>query len=130
MKAKGSMTVEASYLMPVLFIVIIVMEFLLFYAYDRTALWTDTYHTALLIVQNERDNREYNINEKWEELCKSTLVLHGKDKVSVKYGINKVKVTGQIEFYMPFFGKIDMKETSVVSLGNGKKKMARALKWK
>lgn len=130
MKRRGSMTVEASYLMPMILIVIIMLEFLLFYEYDRIALWGNTYYTAFSIAQQKRENTVYDIQKEWKTLCETTLVLYQDSSVSVKRRTGSVEVTGKMTFFIPFWGKVDIKEKSSVPLGTGKKQVARMLKWK
>lgn len=130
MRKKGSVTVEASYLIPTILIVIIMLEFLLFYMYDKVALWADTYYMALRIAQQEREDITSDVEQDWLLLCKDTLILYQKSKVSVKHTTGKIEVSGQIEFSIPFWRKVTITEKSLVSTGSGKKQVARAVKWK
>lgn len=130
MRKKGSVTVEASYLIPTILIVIIMLEFLLFYMYDKVALWADTYYMALRIAQQEREDITSDVEQDWLLLCKDTLILYQKSKVSVKHTTGKIEVSGQIEFSIPFWRKVTITEKSLVSTGRGKKQVARAVKWK
>lgn len=130
MRQRGSITVEASYLIPTLLIVIIMLEFLAFYMYDKVALWADTYYMALKITEQEQAGITMDVEQEWASLCKDTLILYQDRKVSVKHTTGSVEVIGQIEFYLPFWKQITITEKSVVSTGGGKKQVARAVKWK
>lgn len=130
MMRKGSITIEASYLMPMILIVIIMLEFLLFFAYDKMVLWGNTYVTAFQIKEQERVNGTCDIQQQWQTLCETTLVLYQDSSVTVKHRTNSVEVTGKITFQIPFWGKILITEKSSVPLGNGKKQVVRIIKWK
>lgn len=130
MKRRGSMTVEASYLMPMILIVIIMLEFLFFYAYDKVALWGNTYYMALKVREQESENITYNMQQEWKTLCEQTLVLYQNDSVTVKKGTADVNVTGKMVFQVPFWGKVSITEQSSVPLGSGKKQAVRIVKWK
>ena len=129
-KRKGSVTVEASYLLPMILVVIIMLVYSLFFYYNKITLWKNTYYAGLILVEQEREGNTYNLETEWKTLCKDNLILPENVKVSKKQSLTSITVSGQAEFTIPFWGTVTMKEKSVVPLCSGKEIVVRGIVWK
>lgn len=129
-KRKGSVTVEASYLLPIILVVIIMLVYSLFFCYNKITLWKNTYYAGLKLVEQEREGSKYNLENEWKTLCKDTLILPENIKVSKKQSLTSITVSGQMEFTIPFLGQVELKEKSVVPLCSGKEIVVRGIVWK
>lgn len=129
-KRKGSVTIEASYLLPIILIVIIMLVYSLFFCYNKIVLWKNTYYAGLKLVEQERDGRAYDLEKEWQILCKDTLILPENIKVNKKQSITSITVLGEIEFTIPFWGTVKLEEKSVVPLCNGKEIVVRGIVWR
>lgn len=129
-KRKGSLTIEASWIMPIVLIVIIMMIYLLFFYYNKITVWKNTYYTGIKIIEKERDGIPYDLKKEWNELSKNTLVLPENIKVSEKKSVTTITVIGEIQFTIPFFGKISIQEKSVLPLCSGKEAAVRSIVWR
>lgn len=129
-KAGGSITVEASFLFPILFIVIIMLVFLALFYYNKITVWKNTYYVAIKLVEAKREGTIYDLETEWERISKDTLILAENVKVSSKKTMDCITVIGNIEFNIPFWGKTDVQEKSVVPLCSRKEIIARNKLWK
>lgn len=129
-KRKGSVTVEASYLLPMILVVIIMLVYSLFFYYNKITLWKNTYYAGLKLVEQEREGNTYNLETEWKTLCKDNLILPENVKVSKKQSLTSITVSGQAEFTIPFWGTVTLKEKSVVPLCSGKEIVVRGIVWK
>ena len=66
LKRRGSVTVEASWLLPMILIVIIMLVYSLFYYYNKITLWKNTYYVGMKLVEQEREETTYNLEKEWE----------------------------------------------------------------
>ncbi|EGG81812.1 hypothetical protein HMPREF9477_01514 [Lachnospiraceae bacterium 2_1_46FAA] len=85
---KGSLMVEAAYIMPVIFLSFIAGLYMLFYFHDKNILLGAGYETVVVGSEKMRWNEE-NIEEKMEEFfhkrVKGKMILFSKPKVTVRY---------------------------------------------
>lgn len=130
LKRRGSVTVEASWLLPMILIVIIMLVYSLFYYYNKITLWKNTYYVGMKLVEQEREETTYNLEKEWEVLCKDTLILPENMKVKRKKTFDSMTVSGEIEFTIPFLGVVKIEEKSVVPMCSGKEAVARSIVWK
>ena len=65
-KENASMTVEASYIVPMTVVCIVVMCFLMIYAYNQVALSADSYYLARKLANVEVEKVPYNFQEEGE----------------------------------------------------------------
>lgn len=80
-------------------------------------------------MEQERDGGTYSLEKEWEVLCRDTLILPENVKVSKKKSLTSVTVSGEADFYIPFWGKVTLKEKSVVPLCSGKEIVVRSILW-
>lgn len=130
LKRRGSVTVEASWLLPMILIVIIMLVYSLFYYYNKITLWKNTYYVGMKLVEQEREETTYNLEKEWEVLCKDTLILPENMKVNRKKTFDSMTVSGEMEFTIPFLGVVKIEEKSVVPMCSGKEAVARSIVWK
>lgn len=130
MRKKGSMTVEAAFLMPCIIIIILMVVFLMLYSYNVVALWKNTYYIGLKAAEEARTGISYDVQKEWKKLSKETLVLPQKEKVSVKKTADTITVTGEMVFDIPFWGTMEIQQKSTVPLCSYKELVVRLLKWK
>lgn len=85
---KGSLMVEAAYIMPVIFLSFIAGLYMLFYFHDKNILLGAGYETVVVGSEKMRWNEE-NIEEKMEEFfhkrVKGKMIFFSKPKVTVRY---------------------------------------------
>lgn len=129
-KAKGSITVEASFLFPVLFIVIIMLVFLMIFYYNKTTVWKNTYYVGIKLADAKREGTVYDLETEWNRISKSTLVLPESTQVAAKRSADSMIVTGKMQFNIPFWGKVEIQEKSVVPLCSSRETIARSKLWK
>ena len=130
MKRKGSMTIEASFLLPCIIMIILMIVFLMLYSYNVVTLWKNTYFIGLKAAEEERTGISYDVQQEWKRLSKETLVLPQKEKVSVKKTADTITVTGEMVFDIPFWGAMEIQQRSTVPLCSHKQLIVRVLKWK
>lgn len=123
------MTVEASYIVPMTVVCIIVMCFLMIYVYNQVALSADCYYLARKLANVEMEKEKYEFQEEGEKILKGNLALPKAIVLTNKKGITSMSVTGQIKFYLPFMGKVTIKETEYAIRKNNQKLVARYLQW-
>ena len=128
--SSGSITVEASFLLPLICIVIIMLVFLMVFYYNKLTLWKNTYYTGIKLVEAEREKADYDLNTQWTRLSKDTLVLAENVQVSFKKTLTDIAVTGKARFTIPFWGKVDIEEKSLVPLCRYRESMTRNRLWK
>ena len=129
MKKKGSMTIEASFLIPMLISVIIMLLYLMFYSYNSITSWKNTYYVGLKEAEEERGGASYPEQQQWQELSRDTLVLPEDGTVTVKKNMDSVVVTGQTDFTIPFYDKVTIQQKSTVPVCGLRNKVARLIKW-
>ncbi len=129
-KLKGSITVEASLLCPILFIIIIMLFFLIIFCYNKITVWKNTYYTGIKLVEAERKGAIYDLETEWNRISKETLVLPENIQVSKKKTAGSITITGKIEFNIPFWGNVDIQEKSVMPLHSMRENVARNKLWK
>lgn len=129
MKKKGSMTVEASFLVPGIIFVIVLLIYLMFYSYNSITLWKNTYYVGLKVAEEKRGGIPYSLEQEWKELSKDTLVLPEGEMVTAKKKMDSIIVTGKTNFKIPFYGDVMLQQKSVVPICGFKKTVARVLKW-
>lgn len=127
--SSGSITVEASFLLPLICIVIIMLVFLMIFYYNKLTLWKNTYYTGIKLVEAEREKTDYDLKTQWSRLSKDTLVLAENVQVSFKKTLTDIVVTGKARFTIPFWGKVDIEEKSLVPLCRGRESMVRSRLW-
>ena len=127
---KGSMTIEASFIFPIIFFVIIMLVFLMFFYYNKITVWKNSYYTGIKVAEAKREGRKYDLETEWEKISKDTLVLPKNVQVTQKKMVDSIVVTGKIDFTIPFLGSIEIKEKSVVPLCSGRDSIARNKLWK
>lgn len=130
MKKKGSMTIEASFLLPCIIIVILMVVFLMLYSYNVVTLWKNTYYIGIKIAEQERTGISYDVQQEWKKLSKNTLVLPQKETVNIKKSADAVTVTGEMEFNIPFWGTMEIQQKSTIPLCSYKELVVRLLQWK
>ena len=124
------MTVEASYIVPMTLVCIIVMVFLMFYVYNQIALSADCYYLARKLSNVEIYEESYEFQEESKKVIKGNLVLPRNAQMLRKKGISNMVVTGEIEFYIPFMGTVAVNETQYACRKNNRKLLARYQQWK
>lgn len=129
-RAGGSITVEASFLCPIIVLVIIMLIFLTFFYYNKITVWKNAYYVAIKLAEAKREGTVYNVETEWERISKDTLIWAENVKVSSKKTMDCITVTGKIEFNIPFWGKADIQEKSVVPLCSSREMVARNKLWK
>ena len=126
----GSITIEASLLFPILFLVIIMLVFLMIFYYNKITVWKNTYYTGIKLAEAKREGTVYDLQAEWNKICKDTLVLPENAQVSMRKAADCITVTGKIEFTIPFWGNVDIQEKSVVPLYSIRENMVRNKLWK
>lgn len=129
-RSEGSITIEASLLFPILFIVIIMIVFLMLFYYNKITVWKNTYYTGIKLAETKREGTIYDLQTEWNKICKDTLVLPENAQVRMKKVADRITVTGKIEFTIPFWGNVDIQEKSVVPLYGIRENAARNKLWK
>lgn len=129
-RCRGSITVEASLLFPILFIVIIMLVFLMIFYYNKITVWKNTYYAGIKLVEAKREGRIYDLETEWDRISRDTLVLPENVQVSMKKMADSIIVTGKIEFNIPFWGNVDIQEKSVVPLYSIRENTIRNKLWK
>lgn len=128
-KENASMTVEASYIVPMTVVCIVVMCFLMIYAYNQVALSADSYYLARKLANVEVEKVPYNFQEEGENFLKSNLALPEEIDLTRKKGISSMSVTSQMKFSIPFMGKVKIQETEYACRKNNQKLIARYQQW-
>lgn len=129
-KFEGSITVEASFLMPILLVVIIMFVFLMIFYYNQITVWKNTYYIGMKLVEAKREGKEYDLEREWKSISKDTLVLPENMQVSQKKAVDSIVVTGKVYFTIPFWGSVEIKEKSTVPLCSSREIIARNRLWK
>lgn len=129
-KSKGSITIEASFLMPILLVVIIMLVFIAIFCYNKITVWKNTYYAGMKLVEAKREGNEYDLEKEWKRISKDTLVLPENMQISQKNVLDSIVVTGKVYFTIPFWGKVEIKEKSAVPLCSSREKTARNRLWK
>lgn len=130
MKKKGSMTIEASFLIPCIILVIVMLLYLVFYSYNSITLFKNTCYVGIKVMGEERKGSVYFPEKEWEQISKDTLVISEEESINVKSESDKIIVTGKINFTIPFYKKLTLQEKSVIPECRHKKTVARMVKWK
>lgn len=127
---RGNITIEASLLFPILFIVIIMLVFLTIFYYNKITVWKNTYYIGMKLVEAKREGDIYDLKTEWERISQNTLVLPENAQVSMKNVADSITVIGKIEFHIPFWGNVDIEEKSVVPLCSIRENTTRNKLWK
>lgn len=127
---RGNITVEASLLFPILFIVVIMLVFLMIFYYNKITVWKNTYYAGIKLVEAKREGRVYDLETEWDRISRDTLALPENVQVSMKKIADSIIVTGKIEFNIPFWGNVEIQERSVVPLYSIRENTVRNKLWK
>lgn len=127
---KGNVTIEAAFVFPMVFIIIIMLVFLMLFYYNKVAVWNNTYYVGIKLAEAKREGTVYDLEGEWDKISKDTLVLPDNIRVSMKKGVDSITVTGKVEFYIPFWGKTKIQEKSSVPFCSGRETLARNKLWK
>lgn len=129
-KIRGSITIEASFIMPMLLVVIIMLVFLMIFHYNKITVWKNTYYTGIKLAEAKREGTVYDLETEWNRISKDTLVLPENIQVTQKKVIDNIVVTGKVSFTIPFWGKVEIQEKSAVPLCSSRESIARNKLWK
>lgn len=129
-KIRGSITIEASFIMPMLFVVIIMLVFLMLFYYNKITVWKNTYYTGIKLAEAKREGTVYDLETEWSKISKDTLVLPENIQVSQKKVVDSIVVTGKVDFTIPFWGSVKIEEKSAVPLCSSRETIARNKLWK
>jgi putative transposon-encoded protein len=129
-KFRGSITIEASFIMPMLFVVIIMLVFLMLFYYNKITVWKNTYYTGIKLAEAKREGTVYDLETEWSKISKDTLVLPENIQVSQKKVTDSIVVTGKVDFTIPFWGSVEIEEKSAVPLCSSRETIARNKLWK
>lgn len=130
MKKKGSMTIEASFLIPCIILVIVMLLYLVFYSYNSITLFKNTCYVGIKVMGEEKKGSVYLPEKEWEQISKDTLVLSEEESINVKSKSDKITVIGKINFTIPAYNELILQEKMVIPECSYKKTVARMVKWK
>lgn len=129
-QSKGSITLEASFLIPILLVIILMLVFLMLFYYNKITVWKNTYYIGIKLAEAKKEGIVYDLEAEWNKISKNTLVLPEDIEVSQKKVADSATVVGKINFAIPFWGKVEIKEKSTVPLCSNKERLARSKLWK
>ena len=107
-RMKGSATIEMSILLPMLMVILLLLIYMSFYLYDRTALFCNSYVAAIYAVADPDEANEDSYEKalgQMESLLQGKLIGMTKPAVKIVIDYGEVHISYQGEVEIPIAGQ-------------------------